>query len=413
MNRRDLIKNTLLAAGGAALLSGCSSDLSTSYNPNNLTDDDIDITPKMTAKYYKFSVPMPFNYQTIDEMVALNKMYSKSKITVLHQNIPMPLSKLDDWLQVNRGENKDIQSINDFLQYVEYSYKKGFDFVYLLNSPRPFTPHDISIFEKDLFHLIDRLREVGCKYIKVANTQLAQLIMQKRKVIKLHASTTFEYNSLMEYRYLFETYPNIIGYDLPYNEAQNFRLIRELKKEFPDKELEIMVNEPCIKYCPCRIQHMAMPVNDILGFDCGQTNKDNPFLFFTKTSKIFPWQMQYYSAIGVNNFKFSAWPDRRANFTNLSYIRTYFDLIENKFEEGWENEIAINYFKVWLGDKKMADRFHPAIRLKDVAKLLPDIRHFVKFGDRCAATCGGSCKYCFECAEKLKKRLMYWADENV
>ena len=43
------------------------------------------------------------------------------------------------------------------------------------------------------------------------------------------------------------------------------------------------------------------------------------------------------------------------------------------------------------------------LKVKDVRYLLPEIRHFKKYGELCAVNCAVNCHYCYKCADKIEK----------
>ena len=101
---------------------------------SNLSLSD-EIIPKQTG-VYEFSVPLPFDFETIDKIVEINSRLKKSQITSFYNNTPLPFAdKFNQWVQVNRGKNDRIQSYDDFRKYVKYATDRGFSFTYLMNSP--------------------------------------------------------------------------------------------------------------------------------------------------------------------------------------------------------------------------------------------------------------------------------------
>ena len=71
MKRRDLIKTGLLGLGASAVaLSGC--------DKKEESVSELNIVPKQTG-LYEFSVPLPVNYKTIDEIIELNSTLKKSR----------------------------------------------------------------------------------------------------------------------------------------------------------------------------------------------------------------------------------------------------------------------------------------------------------------------------------------------
>lgn len=388
MDRRELLKSGLLLAGAAAIgLTGCSKNPKEEENPNYTSE------PPIPKKKFEISTPLPFKYELIDEMAEMNILYKKSKITMLYNNMPLPFANdFNGFFACQRGINNDIKSYDDFGRYIKYAKKKGFDFIYLLNSPKAFSERDFKFRANKLYELLDFLHDVGCKNIKVGNTQVATIINEYKYKFDLFASTAFEFHNTLQYINLVKNYPNIKGFDLAIDENRNFPFMRNMHKLFPDKKLEIIVNEPCIMGCPARVSHDS---SDYKFFDCGKV-RDN-IMDICKPNKVYPWTLAYYQEAGVNSFKLTSWP-LRANLTMLYFLRNYLDCVEYDINQ---SNMSFQFFinSIFL----MYARYDEKVKLKDILSYLPDIRRFIYDGDKCASRCGAECTYCNDCAEKIKK----------
>ena len=399
MKRRDLIKTGLLGLSAGALISGCNKEAT-----ENITDSsELKITPKQTGTY-EFSCPLPFNYKTIDEIVELNKSLTKSKVTTLYNSIPNPLGKkFNRWIHIERGQNTDIKSYDDFFKYVDYAKSKGFEFVYLMNSPKPFSQKDFFTFKDELSKLLDLLIKHDIRNIKVANNQVAELIndyLENPDYFNLSASCAFEFHNIEQYNHLLNNYPNFNLIDLTYDENQNFKLLSSLKKRFPKIKLELMVNEQCIKFCPARISHVSE--ESFARFQCHTRNLGS-LKYFAQLSYIYPWDLEYYSSLGINNFKFTAIGlnrQGRNNFKDISAMKYYLDIVENGIKDYTVKDLqSIFHASILQSDKDL--------KLSDIKSLFPDIRYFIAHGHECSYKCGVDCNYCYECAKKLEKVLLY------
>ncbi|MCR5260684.1 MAG: hypothetical protein K6C94_02480 [Candidatus Gastranaerophilales bacterium] len=385
MKRRDLIKSGLIVAGISAI------GISAKKN-------SIDIVPKQTD-VYKISRPMPFDLKKIDEIVEQNKKAKKYQIKTLYNSIPEPLcSMFAGEFQSCRGENKNIKSFEDFAKFATYTMKNGFDFVYTLNSPKPFLEDAFYNNKKLLFDLLDNLQAIGCKDLKIANQQLMEVINREKHFnFDFHVSTSSEYHNVQQYTTLIKTYPNIKSINISIDDNRNFHLLRSLRKLFPDVDLEILVNETCLHGCPSRMIH---PSTWFCYFDCyGLENKIGAFEFFFKSNMIYPWQLAYYSAIGINSFKIMLYT--RGAEQNTEAINSYLKGIEN----GTKDMSAEEFFYGVMGMRKWV-KLNPDIKLSEIMPYLPDIRHFVKNGYKCGSICGSECNYCMDCCKKIKEIML-------
>ncbi len=381
MKRRDLIKTGLLGLGASAVaLSGCDKkeNISSEFN----------IVPKQTDTY-KFSAPLLFSFKAIDEFAKCNEKFKKSKITTLYNSIPWPQSEnFNEWFMLMRGgRNPEIKTYKDFGKYAKYAMDRGFEVVYLMNSPKAFNDRDIEPFKKDFYKLLDNLWNSGIKKIKFANTQVAQLINEYNPEFKLSIATILEYSSISQYRALFELFPNIYHICVPKDLNQNFRFLASLRKAFPKVEIEMMCNEGCFKWCPTRFSCMASSYSTYYKLGCNFV-KQNKLLQRVYSGIISPWHLEYYSALGINNFKLLCMGDRASSAETLNIVN-YLKIAEY----GLENE----------ENRKNIKDIYKTNDLEGFMANLPKMEYFVHHGHECTYKCKTECNYCFECAEKLKK----------
>ncbi|MBQ8476058.1 hypothetical protein IJ531_03250, partial [bacterium] len=157
MKRRELIKSGILAAGAAAL-SGCSKDV-----VQTAQSDELDITPHQTG-IYEFSTPLPFNSKTIDEIIELNATLKKSQVTSFYNNAPN--QDFNHWVSIERASyNAKIKTYEEFGKFVKYAISNGFNFTYLMNSPKPFSEKDFLTFKDEFLYLLDFIYQTGCRDI--------------------------------------------------------------------------------------------------------------------------------------------------------------------------------------------------------------------------------------------------------
>ncbi|MBQ8476358.1 hypothetical protein IJ531_04775 [bacterium] len=388
ISRRDFVKTGLLTMGaGAMALSGCSKNEEISQN------DELEIIPKQTATY-EFSAPMLFDFDAIDKMAGYNKQFKKSQITTLYNSIPWPQSeKFNEWFMLHRFgvSNPLIKTYADFDRYVQYSFEKGFDVIYLMNSPKAFNDRDIEGFKKDFYKVLDNLWNSGIRRIKFANTQVAQLINEYNPNFKLSVATIMEYSSISQYKNLLYFFPNINHICIPKDLNQNFHFLKAMKDNFPDIEIELMVNEGCPKWCPSRFSCQASSYSHYYKIGCNIPSQF-PALVRMKNGAIFPWQLEYYSSLRLNNFKILT-KGPRAQDKDISDIEDYMQMIEY----GINSQFGTKFFEMYINE--LAHR----LDINHLISLLPDINYFIKNGYKCNIDCGTKCTYCDNCAKELEE----------
>ncbi len=394
MKRRDLIKTSLLTAG-AAIGGGV---IGAQIKHQNIPDDKFELIQPKQTQIYSVITPLPLRHDLIDEMIKFNSSLKKCKIKTVYNNIPYPLAQsFGAIFQGYKGENPSIQTFKDFAQYVKHAQDAGFEFVYLLNSPRPILPEEFEKNKKEFFYLLENLRKTGCKTIKVANSQLLSILEKADTGFNYSLSTSFEYHNVSQYENIINEYPKIVSMNIAIDDNKNFKFLSALKKKFPKTDIEIMVNERCMHGCPARILH---PSTFFGLYDCDYFYKKwGAIKQLCKSNVIYPWQLDYYSAIGINTFKFMSY-SVRADISNINYLKNYLSYFENGVDKLSAIDLFNSIFELNVSGTKYKD-----LKLKDIISYLPDMRHFLQHGDKCATECSVNCFYCEECAKKLEKIL--------
>ena len=355
----------------------------------------MEIIPKQTD-VYKLSAPMLFDFDAIDSYVEYNKKYKKSQIKVLFQAIPWPQTeKFNEWFMPNRFglSNPAIATYEDFDKYVQYSMERGFEIIYLLNSPKAFNNRDLEPFRKDFYELLDRLWDSGIRRLKFGNTQVAQLINEYNPNFQLSLAVTIEYQAISQFRRLLEYFPNINHVCIPKDLNQNFHMLEAFKKSFPHIEFELMVNEACPKWCPSRLSCSASSNSDYYKIGC-KIARQNDLLSRCRCGAIHPWQLEYYSALGFNHFKILTQKSRTTS-KDTTNIGNYMQNIEYGTQGQHGREYLENYcFNLAYSAKP-----------EECMALLPNVEYFIKNGDKCAYDCGVNCTYCDDCAKKIQQLI--------
>ena len=400
MKKRDLLKL------GSVLFTTASLGAITGYGVSSLAnkkaevanDGSFSIEPEQTAPY-EYSSPMPFNKALIDELYEINQNHSKGKITTLYSSLPSPLGKsIHPVLDSVRGDNYDIKTVDDYIDYVKYATEKGFKCVYVLNTTRPVAQNDEEI-PKVIIQLFRKLYQEGISAVKIANPNILNIFASALPFIDIHLSTTSEYHHVQVYQNVLNTFPNIKLINIATDDNHNFEFLNSMRKLFPDVKLELLINESrCVKNCIARYYHQCIHT---VAFPCVGMITNSPCFHLAKNNLIYPWQLEYYSAIGVNNFKFTSMPYSRNSIADVRYLSYYIDCIENGIENYTANDLMD---KIMHGMPQASlIRFKQNYKLsKFIKEYLPDIKHFIKQGARCASDCGVNCKYCYEFADKLE-----------
>ena len=360
---------------------------------------------------YKFSAPMPYTTDDIQKLLDINNRVEKSRITSLYACVPRGCEVFTGFEQT-RNFAFNNTNWDYWKRLINQTFDLECDFIYLLNSPRPL-PIENPDFSKSLEKLellLTELRKTGVKKLRVASAQLMSYIGKHYKDFDILASTSLEYKTIWEYQNFIHFHGEVKQIVPSHDVNKNFKLLSILRKKYPQIELELMVNEGCLQGCPNRVFHETISIdkNIIINNDeclsggyattfCNPIVNNYPIQSLAIGTHIFPWEIEEYAKIGINNFKLVG----RDSFTH-SFNRYLFNY--SMYLKGIDN---VKYIE----NLALGDLFHHLsgndnikhFQVKYYKKYLPDIRHFIKYGHLCASRCSIECRYCYNCAEKIQK----------
>ncbi len=357
---------------------------------------------------------MPYGKKFIDNIIEINNNIKKSKITSMFFSLPYTCDLYTGFEQ-SRNLYINMERFDDWAPIISYAIEKGFEIVYLLNSSSAFSVINKN-YDKELERLdklVNRLGDLGCSTFRVSTPFMAYFMSRNYPKIKLYASTSFDYKSINEFVNFFKMYPKVSQIVPSHNINKNFKLLKNLLKLLPNVEFELMVNEGCLFGCPNRMWHSSNSISICEGdFDfkypimrafyltrCSSVSHSDYFLYLCMAKNIWPWEIEEYAKIGINNFKLVGRDS--VLFTNGRYLDNYYLYLKGiedyEFIENSPVNFFLNYIVAHVGYAKFI--------IKDVKKYLPKIDYFKKHGHLCASLCGVECTYCYRCAKKLEKHI--------
>ena len=359
---------------------------------------------------YEFSIPMPYTIDDIDRLMAINKKIEKSQITSLYFSLPSSCELFTGFEQYRNG----VQGKNwDYWKkLIEHSLSYGVDFIYLLNSPNrlPVENPDFEQRLEKLDKLLNELRNIGVNKLRIAEHKLLSYISDKYRDFDIYSSTSFELQTIAQYQNFMFMHPKVKQIVPSHDSIKNFMLLKNIKKLFPNVEIELMVNEGCINGCPNRYGHAGEFMDKFFQIKntnisndfftktfCHRLEKQNTIFTLVKSNIIYPWEIDEYSKIGINKLKFVGRDGYSEDFNrHLNHFYLYLKGIDNV--KNIENSSIDELIHHLFGSIKLNN-----LKVKDIKNLLPNISHFKKHGNLCATNCGISCNYCYKCAEKIEK----------
>ena len=363
----------------------------------------------MPKKMYQFSVPMPYNKEAIDELIYINNEVEKSRITSLYFSLPST-NELFTGFEQRRNQLLEKKDFAFWRDLASYCVDREFKMIYCLNMPRPLAIED-SKFPKqieNLHKLLEELEKINVLKLRVASPKLMAYLNKYFPKFDIYGSTANDYKIIQEFQFLKQVHPYLKQIVPSHNVNKNFKLLKNIQKL--GIEVEVMVNEGCLQGCSNRFEHecaltdgnFKKQTNEHIfqeGFcncNCEKIEKENPILYMIKGNHIYPWEIEEYSGIGINKFKLNGrdgLQNEKKSMTKM--IDIYLKGIEDI--KNIENIPVIKFASNSINQFRLKD-----LTVKDIKKYLPDIKHFVKYGDLCTTICGIDCRYCFKCAEKIQ-----------
>ncbi len=130
------------------------------------------------------------------------------------------------------------------------------------------------------------------------------------------ASTSLEYKTIWEYQNFIQFHPEIKQIVPSHDVNKNFLLLKNLRKRYPNVEIELMVNEGCLQGCSNRMFHEMISIdkNTVINNDksllstyatslCNHIIEKYPIQSLVIGTHIYPWDINEYAKIGITNFK--------------------------------------------------------------------------------------------------------------
>lgn len=161
---------------------------------------------------------------------------------------------------------------------VALAHASSIEVNYLLNALctglREFEPK----FHVELLEYLGWLNGIGVDYVTVTSTRLMGIIARQFPRLKIVVSINGEVDTPQKARYYVDQY-GVSRINLDFNINRDFRQIAAIRKAV-NCQVEVLVNEPCLIYCPWKHDHQ-------LDFAHGsQTSKDDQLVYAVDTPQL-------------------------------------------------------------------------------------------------------------------------------
>ena len=155
----------------------------------------------------------------------------------------------DQFGLVGHGRGEDVpQRELPVSEYVKVAHDQGIQFAFLWNSPAQHEGESTEEFWEDLRRETDELVDAGVDAIVAAKPNVLHFLRSWYPDLHLSSSVNSKIDSVERARQLVD-YFNIGTIITDHRNPRNFQLVRELRASFPDREIEVLVNESCLRDC--------------------------------------------------------------------------------------------------------------------------------------------------------------------
>lgn len=363
-----------------------------------------------------FSVPFYFKDAFIDFLVTQNNKDTRYKIKRVYNSLSYwsteDYSGFEYFKSFNNTDPKlNKTTFDDLKKYVDRLRKENIEYIYAMNIATPYSSNKFNELIPRLDNFINRLREIGIKYISVANQMLADHINRTHPDMNIGISTMLHTDSIEKARLFKQLFSNI-EYMIPCIDInKDFEFLRTFNKMLPNVSLELMANEGCLFSCPTKNLHYVTfgMTRENQGITvtkkypssvCNRITNEDAFLQVVIGKTIFPWEIPTYEELGLSSIKLVG----RDNAYDLTTKQ-----IETYMTGSTDPEKIMDKYLVdvvpFISTRGQVGASHIVINyitLRQFREYLPSNDYFIKVKPNCRTGCEAQCNYCYNQARKLE-----------
>lgn len=349
-----------------------------------------------------FSVPADFKKETIDKYYQLNQTHKNHRVIETYGNITSGYF-------LGSGRSLDSLPGIDFFQlrdYIKYSKKKNIEFNYTVNPSHMGNKEFTRKGAQDMVHFLEELSGIGVRCLTIALPSLFEIVKSLGFEFEIKASVICQITNVDKAL----AYKQMGAKKIVVDESvvRDFETLRRIRKTF-GSGVELIANAICHKNCIYRMFHYNQISTDSVKVP-GQASpnyyvhrcllqRHKESYNLLKLGWIRPEDLDYYSGIGINNFKLQG----RDNILHGNPAKA----VECYFNESFDGNLM-----------QLLDLFDSRTHLKaylDNKKLQGFIKPFYENEHFCKNDCT-TCNYCEKFAKKCidpeKTRDIYQAADH-
>ncbi len=246
--------------------------------------------------------PCHFDYDVADIIFHENGMHDDLLVTELYGAVSNEI--------IRHGRSREaVKNITreEAVKFKNYLSAKDIGFIYLLNAPFNFdNTKDIKIKVDEYLDWV--VNELKPEAVTISSHDLAKFVRSRYGSLKIYVSTIAAVSNIEQYDNFMDVEPSRIV--LQYDTNRNWFQLESLAKHTQSVgvEIELMLNESCIRDCANRQAHYAALGATKEGWDarfltsCNSRKLIYPYELL-KSNYIRPEDIRMYEDIGVNKFK--------------------------------------------------------------------------------------------------------------
>ncbi|EGQ9293884.1 U32 family peptidase [Vibrio vulnificus] len=286
-----------------------------------------------------YSVPAMFNQQFIDHIETLNNRSTDSRVTQVYGALKDCM--VGSIMPKDFFPEVQLADLKDYCQKLEAI---GVEFNYVMNSITQNGKEYDKAYLDQLCDFIADLQKCGINNFTIAEPSLIRFVHQNFPEVIIKGSITLDVTTKRKLKYFIDMGVKAIVVSRNINrDPHALSSIISIKKKH-DIKIELLATTPCLWDCPSVIEH-AIVSSQQSGSNSGGVSSSNipyPYQYCSKRKiddfqetitipVIRPEEVDYYTELGVDSFKFTG------RLYPRDYIQSIMEIYFNKRLEG-------NYF---------------------------------------------------------------------
>jgi collagenase-like PrtC family protease len=279
----------------------------------------------------KFALATSWDNKLVDIVATLNQEHQKSRIIEFYGSFPRSLTG-----SARHPDKLPNITEKEFEEHISYARSKGIEFNYIMNAPELDGTEKNESWLKSLRTFLVYLHNAGVEKLTITHPFLIELVRNEFPDFGVVVSVIAGVNTVSEAQYYDRMGVERIVADF-YTINRNFERLAAIVNQI-DCKVELIVNSPCLAYCPDRQAHYAFvgrssrenqtkeTNHEVFLPKCGMKRLLNP-LELIKSHFIRPEDIKEYEKIGIDVFKLvgRTFPTEFLAHSASAYLNGYYE----------------------------------------------------------------------------------------